>query len=225
MFVAGISVYGGMVFSSSASSSPFPPPSRSSTGPPLSTKAPSRSIRRCSTPWALSASSPSAASPACCSPRSAIDVHVHDTYFVIAHFHYIMVGGMVMAYLGGLHFWWPKMTGRMYNEMVGPHCRPSHLRRLQPHLLPAVRPWLSRHAPRYHTYAPEFQVLNVMSTAGASIMAVGLFPPALLSALVAAMGQTRRPQPLQRHRPGMANRSPPPTDNFDETPVVTEEPY
>ena len=48
----------------------------------------------------------------------AVDVHVHDTYFVIAHFHYIMVGGMVMAYLGGLHFWWPKITGRMYREWL-----------------------------------------------------------------------------------------------------------
>ena len=49
----------------------------------------------------------------------AVDVHVHDTYFVVAHFHYIMVGGTIMGYLGGLHFWWPKMTGRMYPEMLG----------------------------------------------------------------------------------------------------------
>ncbi len=49
----------------------------------------------------------------------AIDVHVHDTYFVVAHFHYIMVGGAVMAYLGGIHFWWPKITGRMYPEIWG----------------------------------------------------------------------------------------------------------
>ena len=55
----------------------------------------------------------------------AIDVHVHDTYFVVAHFHYIMVGGMVIAYFGGLHFWWPKITGRLYPEMLGatsPRC-------------------------------------------------------------------------------------------------------
>src|SRR5205814_4537049 len=49
----------------------------------------------------------------------SIDVHVHDTYFIVAHFHYIMVGGTVMAYLGGIHFWWPKLSGRMYNELLG----------------------------------------------------------------------------------------------------------
>ena len=47
-----------------------------------------------------------------------VDMHVHDTYFVIAHFHFIMVGGMVMGYMGGLHYWWPKMTGRMYSEFL-----------------------------------------------------------------------------------------------------------
>ena len=54
----------------------------------------------------------------------AIDVHVHDTYFVVAHFHYIMVGGTVMAYLGGIHYWWPKMTGRLYPEGWAPLLRP-----------------------------------------------------------------------------------------------------
>jgi cytochrome c oxidase subunit 1 len=46
----------------------------------------------------------------------ALDVPLTDTYFVIAHFHYVMVGGSVMAYLGGIHYWWPKVTGRMYSE-------------------------------------------------------------------------------------------------------------
>jgi cytochrome c oxidase subunit 1 len=50
---------------------------------------------------------------------AAVDVHVHDTYFVVAHFHYVMVGATIMAYLGGIHYWWPKMTGRMYNEGWG----------------------------------------------------------------------------------------------------------
>ena len=77
----------------------------------------------------------------------AIDVHVHDTYFVVAHFHYIMVGGTVMAYLGGIHFWWPKMTGRMYPELWGKLSALDGFRRLQPHVLPAVRARLSGHAP------------------------------------------------------------------------------
>ena len=77
---------------------------------------------------------------------SRVDVHVHDTYFVIAHFHYIMVGGMVMAYLGGLHFWWPKITGRMYPEMLAQVVRHHHFSRVQFDLLPAVHPWLSGHA-------------------------------------------------------------------------------
>ena len=75
----------------------------------------------------------------------AIDVHVHDTYFVVAHFHYIMVGGAVMGYLGGLHFWWPKMTGRMYPR-AGRLAALDRVRRLQPDVLPAVHARLPRHA-------------------------------------------------------------------------------
>ncbi len=67
-----------------------------------------------------------------------IDVHVHDTYFVIAHFHYIMVGGAVMGYLGGLHFWWPKISGRMYPEGWGRLAALLVFCRLQPDFLPAV---------------------------------------------------------------------------------------
>ena len=76
----------------------------------------------------------------------AADVHLHDTYFVVAHFHYIMVGGMVSAFFGGLHYWWPKITGRMYPEMWARIAALDHLLRFQPHLLPAVHPRLSRHA-------------------------------------------------------------------------------
>ena len=75
-----------------------------------------------------------------------LDVHVHDTYFVVAHFHYIMVGGTVMAYLGGIHFWWPKMTGRMYPESWAQARGAHRLRRLQPDVLPAVHPRLPGHA-------------------------------------------------------------------------------
>ena len=76
----------------------------------------------------------------------AIDEHVHDTYFVVAHFHYIMVGGTVLAFLGGLHFWWPKFTGRMYNEAWGRDLGAADLPRLQRDVLPAIHPGLSRDA-------------------------------------------------------------------------------
>ena len=75
-----------------------------------------------------------------------LDVHVTDTYFIVAHFHYIMVGGTIMGYLGGLHYWWPKISGRLYNEGLAKLSAGDHLRRLQPDVLPAVHPRLPRHA-------------------------------------------------------------------------------
>ena len=75
-----------------------------------------------------------------------LDVHVTDTYFIVAHFHYIMVGGTIMGYLGGLHYWWPKISGRLYNEWLAKISAGDHLRRLQPDVLPAVHPRLPRHA-------------------------------------------------------------------------------
>ena len=73
-----------------------------------------------------------------------LDVHVTDTYFIVAHFHYIMVGGTIMGYLGGLHYWWPKITGRLYHEWLAKISAGDHLRRLQPDVLPAVHPRLPR---------------------------------------------------------------------------------
>ena len=76
----------------------------------------------------------------------ATDVHLNGTYFVVAHFHYIMVGGAVMAYLGGIHFWWPKITGPLVSRRLGAICRADHFRRLQSDVLPAVHAGLSGHA-------------------------------------------------------------------------------
>src|SRR6202012_1784331 len=104
--------------------------------------------------------------------------HIHDTYFVVAHFHYVMVGGMVTAYLGGLHFWWPKMTGRMYPEA------PAKLSALIVFIgfnltfFPQFVLGYLGMPRRYATYPPEYQIFNVLSSAGASVLAVGFLLPA-----------------------------------------------
>src|SRR4030095_3915066 len=98
-----------------------------------------------------------------------LDVHVHDTYFVVAHFHYIMVGGTIMAYLGGIHFWWPKMTGRMYPEWIARFAAFVVFIRFTLTFFPQFFLGYAGMPRRYHVYPEEYQVLNVMSTAGASI--------------------------------------------------------
>ena len=155
----------------------------------------------------------------------AVDVHLHDTYFVIAHFHYIMVGGMVMAYLGGLHFWWPKISGRMYPEWLAKLSAVTIFAGFNLTFFPQFILGYLGMPRRYHVYAPEFQVLNVLSTAGASILAVGYFLPLAYLLWSLALRKSRGPESLAGDRPGMDHASPPPKDNFEMTPIVTEEPY
>jgi cytochrome c oxidase subunit 1 len=154
-----------------------------------------------------------------------LDVHVHDTYFVIAHFHFIMVGGMVMAYLGGIHYWWPKMTGRLYSDGWG---RLSALIIFVGFVLTFLPQFVVGYLgmPRrvYH-YVPEYQVLNVMSTAGASILAVGYVLPLVYLIWSLAYGKEAGPNPWGATGLEWQTPSPPPTDNFAEPPVVTTEPY
>ena len=154
-----------------------------------------------------------------------VDVHVHDTYFVIAHFHFIMVGGTVMAYMGGLHYWWPKMTGRMYPDGWG---RLAALIVFLGFLLTFLPQFVLGYLGmprRYPHYAPEFQVLNVMSTAGASILAVGYLLPLVYLIWSLKYGKIAGPNPWNATGLEWQTPSPPPTDNFTETPIVTEGPY
>jgi cytochrome c oxidase subunit 1 len=155
----------------------------------------------------------------------AIDVHVHDTYFVVAHFHYIMVGGAVMAYLGGIHFWWPKMTGRMYPEIWGKLSALTVFLGFNLTFFPQFVLGYLGMPRRYYEYSPEFQVLNVMSTAGASILAVGYLLPLVYLILSFWISPRASSNPWDARGLEWATTSPPPKDNFDETPVVTEEPY
>src|SRR4029079_16512445 len=106
-----------------------------------------------------------------------IDSDVHCTLFVVAHFHYIMVGGAIMGYLGGLHYWWPKISGRLYSEAWAKFSALIVFVGLNLTFFPQFVAGYLGMPRRYHAYPPEFQVLNVLSTAGASILAVGYALP------------------------------------------------
>ena len=88
------------------------------------------------------------------------DIHIHDTYFVVAHFHYIMVGGAIMGYLGGLHFWWPKITGRMYSEWLARLAAVILFVGFNLTFFPQFVLGYLGMPRRYHVYPPEFQVLQ-----------------------------------------------------------------
>ncbi|MGE5610826.1 MAG: cytochrome c oxidase subunit I, partial [Bacillota bacterium] len=150
-----------------------------------------------------------------------VDVHVHDTYFVIAHFHYIMVGGMVMAYLGGIHFWWPKMTGRMYPEWIGRFSAFTVFLGFNLTFFPQFILGYLGMPRRYHNYPPEFQWLNVMSTAGASILAVGYVLPLIYLLWSLKYGRIAGPNPRNATGHEWQTESPPPPTHLVPTPGVT----
>ena len=155
----------------------------------------------------------------------ATDVHLHDTYFVVAHFHYIMVGGALMGYLGAIHFWWPKMTGRLYNETLAKIAAIIVFVGFNLTFFPQFVLGFLGMPRRYHVYPDEFQVLNVFSTAGASILGIGYLLPVLY--LIWSMRYGPKSEANHWDAVGLEwqTASPPPTENFDRTPVVTSEPY
>jgi cytochrome c oxidase subunit I len=154
-----------------------------------------------------------------------VDVHVHDTYFVIAHFHYIMVGSAVMAYLGGIHFWWPKMTGRKYPETLARIAALVIFLGFNLTFFPQFILGYLGMPRRYHVYPPEFQVLNVMSSAGASILAIGYVLPLLYLVWSLRYGAVAGMNPWNAKGLEWQTPSPPPTDNFAVTPIVAHEAY
>jgi cytochrome c oxidase subunit I len=154
-----------------------------------------------------------------------VDVHVHDTYFVIAHFHFIMVGGMVMAFMGGLHFWWPKITGRMYPEFAGKLAAMITFIGFNLTFLPQFIVGYLGMPRRYHAYPPEFQIYNVLSSAGASILGIGYLLPLMYFLWSLKYGRAAASNPWNATGLEWQTPSPPPTENFERTPVVTAEPY
>jgi cytochrome c oxidase subunit 1 len=155
----------------------------------------------------------------------ALDVHLTDTYFVVAHFHYIMVGGTVSAYLGGIHFWWPKITGRLYSEAWARFAAILLFVGFNFTFFPQYLLGLAGMPRRYHEYAAEFQTLNVLSSAGALILAFGYLLPLVYLGWSLVYGARAGPNP--RGATGLEWRtpSPPPKHNFEEIPVVDEPPY
>ncbi len=155
----------------------------------------------------------------------ATDVHLHDTYFVIAHFHYIMVGGAVMGYLGGIHFWWPKISGRLYSDGWARFSALVIFVGFNLTFFPQYMLGYLGMPRRYAVYPAEFQVLNVMSSAGASILGVGYLIPLVYLVWSMRYGPVAGPNPWGAKGLEWETPSPPPTDNFEEMPVVNEEAY
>ena len=156
---------------------------------------------------------------------TAVDVHLTDTYFVVAHFHYVMVGGMVMAYLGGIHFWWPKMTGRLYSEPWSKFAAVIVFVGFNLTFFPQFILGSQGMPRRYAAYPDEFQVLNVMSTAGASVLGIGYLLPMIYLIWSLKHGKHAPANPWGAKGLEWMVPSPPPTFNFEETPVVTWEAY
>jgi len=154
-----------------------------------------------------------------------IDVQVTDTYFIVAHFHYIMVGGTIMAYLGGMHYWWPKMTGHMYPEGWAKLSALIIFLGFNLTFFPQFILGYLGMPRRYHAYPEEFQVLNVMSTAGASVLAVGYLLPMIYFIWSLRYGAVAPKNPWGATGLEWTTTSPPPPDNFEVTPVVTGDPY
>jgi cytochrome c oxidase subunit 1 len=153
------------------------------------------------------------------------DVHVHDTYFVVAHFHYIMVGGMVLGFMGGLHYWWPKITGRMYPEKMGQLAALVTFIGFNLTFFPQFILGYLGMPRRYHAYPEEFQVYHVLSTAGASILGVGYLLPMIYLIWSIYHGPKAPPNPWKATGLEWQTASPPPVHNFHETPVVDRGPY
>jgi len=155
----------------------------------------------------------------------ALDVHLSDTYFVVAHFHYIMVGGSVMAYLGGIHFWWPKVTGRMYSEAWGRLAALVIFAGFNLTFFPQYLLGYAGMPRRYHSYPEEFQLLHVLSSAGAVTLAVGYLLPLGYLAWSLRYGRPAPPNPWRATGLEWQTTSPPPPHNFAQPPVVVRGPY
>jgi cytochrome c oxidase subunit I len=154
-----------------------------------------------------------------------MDVHLTETYFIVAHFHYIMVGGSLMAYLGGVHFWWPKMTGRMYPATLSKLSAITIFIGFNLTFFPQFLLGYLGMPRRYHAYPAEFQALNVFSTAGATVLGAGYAMPLMYLLWSLKYGAVAGNNPWNATGLEWQVQSPPITENFVETPVIDHEAY
>jgi cytochrome c oxidase subunit 1 len=153
------------------------------------------------------------------------DLQVHDTYFVVAHFHYIMVGGTVSAYFGALHYWWPKMFGRTYSRAWGRITAIFIYFGFNLTFFPQFILGYFGMPRRYHVYDPAFQYLHVLSSAGASILGIAYILPFAYLYYSLRHGAEAGPNPWDVTGLEWTTASPPPKHNFEVLPVVTSAPY
>src|SRR6056297_975073 len=154
-----------------------------------------------------------------------VDIHLHDTYYVVAHFHYVMMGGMVMAFLAGLHYWWPKMFGKMYSELMAKISCGLVFIGFNMTFLPQFIMGAQGMPRRYFNYIDQFQSFHQFSTVGAYVMGVGFFIMAgyLLHSLI--KGKRASANPWGSRALEWQTSSPAPLHNFEHTPVIINGPY
>jgi cytochrome c oxidase subunit 1 len=153
------------------------------------------------------------------------DLHLHDTYFVVAHFHYVMVGGTVVAFIGGLHHWWPKMTGKLYSDTSAKIACGLIFVGFNMTFFTQFILGTQGMPRRYYTYLDQFQPLHAFSTYGSWVLGSGLFLVLFTFLHSIFKGEPAPKNPWGARSLEWACASPPPTENFARTPVVTHGPY
>jgi cytochrome c oxidase subunit I len=156
---------------------------------------------------------------------SSLDVHWHDTYFVVAHFHFIMVGGTLTAYLAALHYWFPKMFGRMYSERWGMVSSITVFTGFFFTFMPQFLLGNAGMPRRYYSYPEQYQWLHVLSTAGASILTFGMLMTLIYLCVALARGARASANPWNGRSYEWEAPSPPPPHNFLVPPTIERGPY